>query len=237
MLPDTVRLVDDPDSPKGRKEIRESGRPASARLCIENDTGRILDYFPDILYTSSKNRNRDPISENSLKSREDIIRMANDYARKALLPMDGMRTNMVRFRRPKKDTNYYGYELAMTRFRNVEGIGEIELPDVLMINIDAETGELDLLSYREFPITIILVSPTVSKDDAISMAKRLCGPDPTDTVNVDLMVYQGEFPTYEKQTLTWHVMLSNGPLLEKGYRQDAIIDAASGNVLRAAKIR
>jgi hypothetical protein len=206
------------------------GQWIHAKICVEEATGRVLAYTPDESYTLEKNRKRPPLRKADLMTKNNAIKLAEGYMRRAGLYASDMRLTHF-FRERWQDANYLGYNLVFSSYKPVAGVGEVEFPEKVLITLDAETGELDDLLYEQRVVQADLTPPRISKDKAIQLAQSCLKPEEAKSTDARLIVYVDPDPEGSKdQALAWRVDIYNSSHQE-GNPLEAAIDAHTGKVI------
>lgn len=132
----------------------------------------MIEYHPDSRYTLYKNRLEPIITEAMLLPQAQTIKIAESCMRRAGLSLTGMRPTAFWLESPSLNDNYFSYCGVWYRYVNVQGIGDVRLPESVQIVIDAHTGELDDYLYKNYPVDIEVTPPTVSKERAVELARN-----------------------------------------------------------------
>jgi len=220
-----------PGAKGGYTATFEPGRWLHAEIWVEENTGRILAYEPDVAYRYEKNRKRRRLHKSDLMAKEKAIRIAEGYMRRAGVYSSDMRLSISFLEQWYSGENYFGYDLVWSRYKFVDGVGEVEFPDHVLITVDAETGELDDLLYQQREVHADLSAPKIPKGAAIKLARARCRPDAVVSTDARLIIYVDPDPEESNdQALAWRVCFYNKKHDESN-PLEAAIDAHSGKVI------
>lgn len=151
-------------------------QPLGFRIWVDEETGMVVELRHDIGYPEAKYKYRslERPKENELISEAKAIEIAKRILVLARIPAGGIRLKSITLYHPKRDDRRYFYVLDWAKYVHVKGIGEVEFPTTISIEIDALTGELDKFLFKEFPVVLSLSPPKISEGMAIELARRSC---------------------------------------------------------------
>lgn len=218
------------DNPSGGYSYRKvPGVLVKSFTWIEANSGVLLEYIPDAGYGRLKNQGRPPIDDSKLISEQKVKQLAENYLRIGGLSVDNMRVTRVWLNVPRNDENYYYYCINWARYKQVKGVGDVELPETVGMYIDAETGELDRYFYKKYPVTIDINAPEIEQSRAEEIAQECCKPRDVESIETKLQVYPGNIKG-KAQTLVWYVKFrEKGKNASSGL--DALINAYDGSAV------
>ncbi len=231
--PDETVIVNDPKAPGGKKRINKPGEQMKAYIWVEADTGRILKYQTSSGYLEERNANRPMVSESDFISRDDAIKIAEQIMRITNIDMRNMSLTIDELLRYEiNKTNIYIFYWA--RFKEIEGVGSVEMPEMLAMSLDAETGEMIDLSYINHDVDADIHPPLISKEEAIETAAEECKPIGKYEVEAHLCVCltPNAGPDDNKTELSWKVVFDEEELVRP---RCAIINADTGKLIDAER--
>lgn len=199
-------------------------------MWIDVGTGVVLRYEARS-YVCNKNRNRGPVRESDLLSVGRLREIGERYIRRAGLSSSGLRLTRSGLSW-QRYLNYCCYFCVWYRYVDVPRIGEVRLPEVAMMEIDAETGELDDYFYKSYSTDIKVTPPTVSRVRATKLARKACDQPTGKVIHMELIVFPYRIPTSKERTLAWEVVFEHPNEAGKEGPQ-AVIDAQDGKTLEA----
>lgn len=150
--------------------------PLEVIIWVDEETGMVVTLWTDSEYRKAKYKylGLERPKESDLISETKAIEIAKRFLTLARVPMEGMRLKSITLHYPQRDDRCYFYSLIWAKYIHVDGIGEIEFPTSILMDIDAFTGELDDFLFKEFPVILRLSRPKVSKEMAVELAKKAC---------------------------------------------------------------
>lgn len=225
--PDITEVVDS-SVPGGKRKIVKPGTPMAAFIWIEADTGRILRYDPNPDYTHNKNKNRLLIKESDLLSQDQTLKIAQEIIGIINIDMNCMKLIYKGNIKFPDQYNYRGHVYTWSKFVDVPDVGNIMMPETIIIQIDAETGEMDSFLYKNYNAKTDIHKPQISRDRAIELAQKLWHPKNIIETATTLMIYPGQWPKYDKQELAWQVQFKVDG--EDNYSYGVILDANTGKI-------
>jgi len=164
------------ESPAG---IMESSANATqsfeATILAEKDTGRIVEYRPDMKYILLKRRGSPNVVAINNISRIQAESLAQTVLKSAGVFDSSIRLGSLNL---SKQPAYAVYDISFEKYAVYSGIGDVQLPFSALFVIDAVTGNVDYYGLKEYPVTIKLIKPSISKDHAIeALVKELKATD------------------------------------------------------------
>jgi hypothetical protein len=196
--PEEVKIPD--DNAPGRFKVVEvrPEKPLTAKVWVD-EMGRVVTYDADFGYEEAKYRGKERPRESDLLSEARAVEIAKKVVELARVPMEGMRLVSFRLNKPQRDDRYYCYSGTWEKYVPVPGVGEVQFPTSILLEIDALTGELDLYLFKEFPVVVTLTPPKVSKERAIELARKICPLQEIQETEARLKIEPSNLPNWENE--------------------------------------
>ena len=229
--------------------LSDEGKPLKAELLIDEKTGRVLQYDSGYSYEWAKWKGKEKPPENELISEAKAKEIVLRALAQAGIPSEGMRVAYTKSVRSNVANNY---SITYSKWVQVQDVGDVEIPVVVLTQVDAATGELFNFIYKEWPVVAPLVPPKVSRDRAVELVKeKQYLKDVSAVGDVHLKVdfdLQGiskeeaeleddDYPRFyaevemKRQVLAWEVSLKGThPFMKEIVDLTALVDANTGDV-------
>jgi len=230
----------------------EEGKPLTAGVLVEENTGRVVQYFCGFGYQKAKARGKEKPKDGDLISEAKAKEIAQGVLAKARISMEGMRLRNFQLVRYTLQDNYCAYTAVYAKYAQLPNIGEVELPVTAQILMDAATGEVYTYIFKERPLLIALAPPQISDGQAIELVKaKKYLKQVSEVVGAHLKVafdlqdiskaeaeleYDNPSRFYDeveskRQVLAWEVKLKGvHPFLGETVDLTALVDANTGKV-------
>jgi hypothetical protein len=206
--------------------------PMKAYMQVEESTGRVIRYQSDVGYWLARNNGKPKPNDDRLMPMPKAQAVAEGYIQRAGISMDGLRVVNITHVDMHRKNGDREYAFSLVRFANLEGIGEVMLPESLGVVMDAVTGELKMFLCTDHPLEVEFTKPVIPVQQAERTAIEACKPECPESAQTSLTIYTGRF-TKCKHALAWYTAFYEKDRPES-IAQDAFVDAKTGKVLWAA---